>query len=167
MGRCHLDHRRGHVLGRVIIGAGLVLLLLASALPAADLSRLTLHEAIAALEDQGLTIFYSSDLVKPWMIVRETPTADDPGAILDEILAPYDLTTEPGPEGSRLVVRADTPPADIDGQTPTAEPDRDTPAPPATAPVLEEIVVNASLYRLRRDHVTSRRSPTRCCAGVR
>lgn len=134
-----------------------VLALLCSFAAADDLSRMSLQEAIASLEEQGLTVFYSSDLIKPWMIVREPPQAQEPAAILSEVLEPYGLAIEAGPGGSLLIVRAtpvDSPPQRRDERpTETAPPVSKPPA-----PTLQEIVVNASRYRLRRDGVSTVRS---------
>ena len=71
----------------------------------AGLKGRSLVDAIATLEQRGLVVYYSSDLVRPWMKVKEEPTATTPGAILDEILAPHELTTEPAPGGGVLIVR--------------------------------------------------------------
>lgn len=64
-----------------------------------------LEEAIAELERDGLTIFYSSDLIKPWSRVNVIPSASAPESALVEILAPLGLTTQAGPDGAYLVVR--------------------------------------------------------------
>jgi len=70
------------------------------------LSRgMLLEEAITELERNGLTVFYSSDLVKPWSRVNVEPSASEPHAALLEILAPLQLTVQPGPDGAFLVVR--------------------------------------------------------------
>lgn len=133
-----------------------MLSLLCSFAAADDLSRLSLQEAISALEERGLSVFYSSDLIKPWMIVREAPQAEEPAAILAELLAPYDLTTREGPDGSLLIVR--TAPRDEPVQAATETPVDtvdDRPGPSSLS--LEEIVVNASRYRLRGGHVSSTR----------
>ena len=71
----------------------------------AELNGLTVEKAVAALEDTGLVVFYSSDLIKPWMRVTETPSSTEPAQILTEIIAPLGLTTQPGPEGSVLIIR--------------------------------------------------------------
>ncbi len=72
-----------------------------------ELSRgMLLEEAIAVLERSGLTVFYSSDLVKPWSRVNVEPSASEPDGALLEILAPLELTAQPGPGGTYLVVRA-------------------------------------------------------------
>lgn len=70
-----------------------------------ELSGLSVEKAIAALEDTGLVVFYSSDLIKPWMRVDETLSATEPVQMLAEILTPLGLTTQPGPEGSLLIIR--------------------------------------------------------------
>jgi hypothetical protein len=73
---------------------------------APDVQRgMLLQEAIAAIEEQGLTVFYSSDLIKPWLRVAENPTSAEPHQLLAEILLPLGLATQPGPDGSVLVVR--------------------------------------------------------------
>ena len=64
-----------------------------------------LEEAIAELERDGLTVFYSSDLIKPWSRVNVVPSASAPENALREILAPLGLTTQTGPDGAYLVVR--------------------------------------------------------------
>lgn len=83
------------------------------ALPTAVLADsyrdLTLEQAIERLERNGLSILYSSDLIKPWMRVRQEPVATEPRSILAEILTPYDLKLEPGPNGLLLLVRAQPP----------------------------------------------------------
>jgi len=64
-----------------------------------------LSDAIDALRRSGLSIIYSTDLVRPEMRVVEEPSSPDPRTILDEILAPHELTTRSGPGDSILVVR--------------------------------------------------------------
>ena len=49
--------------------------------------RMSLTEAIEAVRDQGFEIVYSSQLVAPWMRVRETPADLDPLKALDQALA--------------------------------------------------------------------------------
>ena len=60
---------------------------------------------ITEIEAGGLEIYYSSDLVRQWMTVKSEPTASGGRALLEEILEPYDLTLEPGPQNSVLIVR--------------------------------------------------------------
>jgi len=60
---------------------------------------------ITEIEAQGLEVYYSSDLVRPWMTVKSEPAASGGRALLEEILEPYDLTLEPGPQHSVLIVR--------------------------------------------------------------
>jgi hypothetical protein len=96
--------------GRLRIAALLLsLFVLASGNPAAadtpGLKGRSLIEAIAVLEQQGLVVYYSSDLVRPWMKVKEEPKSTAPGAQLDEILQPHELATEPAPGGGVLIVR--------------------------------------------------------------
>jgi hypothetical protein len=114
----------------------------------APLAGLSIEEAIAVLERDGLRVFYSTDLVRPWMRVQSEPVAPDLAAALAEILAPLDLATSPGPNGSVLVVR----PAVLDDPTeqiPTNQ-GKNGPLPDARPNALEEVVVSASRYELRR-----------------
>ena len=85
------------------------------AVAASGYDSLTLEQAIDRLAEDGLQVFYSSDLVKPWMRVRQEPEAGSPTDILTEILAPYELTTEAGPGGTLVIVRRPPPPAPTTG----------------------------------------------------
>ncbi len=73
----------------------------------AELEGLTVEQALAELEAEGLALFYSSDLIRPWMRVSEPRTAADPERALMELLTPFGLTTRPGPGDSLLIVRAE------------------------------------------------------------
>jgi outer membrane receptor protein involved in Fe transport len=111
----------------------------ASAAAMTDLTGRRLTEVIASLEDRGIGVLYSSDLVRPWMRVRQEPDASEPRAILAEIVTPFGLAVRPGPNGSVLLVRA--------------PPERTAASSAARAPtlgvgVLEEVVVTTSRYRL-------------------
>ncbi len=64
-----------------------------------------LTEVLLALQEQGLTIVFTSQLVRPEMKVAAEPTAREPRRILDEILGPHGLAVEEGP-GAVLVVVA-------------------------------------------------------------
>ena len=70
---------------------------------------LSLVEAIERLEAAGLTILYSSDLVRPDMRIAAEPAGRWPREILDEILAPHDLNAQTGPAGTTLIVAAPVP----------------------------------------------------------
>jgi len=65
----------------------------------------TLEQALEQLRERGIAIFYSSDLVKPWMRVEREPTANEPRALLTEILAPHGITVADGPDGALVLVR--------------------------------------------------------------
>src|SRR5581483_7039201 len=87
-----------------------LLALLALPLRADDVVRhyrgLSLPDALAALQAQGLRIIYSSDLVRPDMRVQQEPTAVWLHDVLAQLLQPYSLAVRVGPGGSLLVVRA-------------------------------------------------------------
>ena len=72
----------------------------------------SLIEAITALERSGLEIYYSSDLIRPWMTVKSVPVADTPADRLAEMLRPYDLVVRAGPFGSLIVTRRAREPPD-------------------------------------------------------
>jgi outer membrane receptor protein involved in Fe transport len=124
----------------------------AAAVPPVEIS---LESAIEALGRDGLRIFYSTDLVRPWMRVQAVPEAADPEAALAEILAPFGLATRPGPNNAVLVVRA---PRRVDAAQDGHAPHRVAPARAEAPPVppLEEIVVLASQYELKRALAASR-----------
>lgn len=115
----------------------LLLLCLAGTAGAAEFRGLPLEEALEQLRTSGLELFYSSDLVKPWMRVEQEPRAIEPKARLAEILAPYGITYTDGPGGSLLLVRREqrAPRASQPGSV-----HRPAPAP------LDSVVVSASHY---------------------
>jgi outer membrane receptor protein involved in Fe transport len=108
----------------------------------------TLEAAIGRLEEAGLRVFYSSDVVRPDMRVLEQPTGNDARDWLRALLEPHGLTVEPGPRDSLLVVRAAT----AANREPTSPPAvRAAPSPePPQPPSIDEIVVAASRYELAR-----------------
>ena len=69
-----------------------------------SLQGLSLEDAIGALEAAGLTVFYSSELVKPTMRVTVQPEGTDLREMLRAILEPHGLTIAPGPRDSVLIV---------------------------------------------------------------
>jgi outer membrane receptor protein involved in Fe transport len=99
---------------------------------ASDFTGRSLEDAIEELEIQGLAILYSSDLVKPHMVVTATPSQVSPRGVLEEIVAPHGIRVTDGPGGMLLLTRA---------------PSR-KPAWPRTASALaaEEVIVAASRY---------------------
>ncbi len=112
---------------------------------------LALEEALERLEARGLTILYSSDLVRASMRVRDEPRATEPRAILEEILAPHGLAVADGPNGSLMLVRAAPPaPAATD---PGAETLRAMGA--LGWRDLEEVIVSASHYEFVREPTPS------------
>ena len=115
----------------------LLLACLAGVAEAAEYRGLSLEDAIERLRGGGLELFYSSDLVKPWMRVEREPRAIEPHALLAEILAPHGMTYTSGPGGSLLLVRAEqrAPRVALPGST-----HRPAPAP------LDSVVVSASHY---------------------
>ncbi|HYU25876.1 MAG TPA: TonB-dependent receptor, partial [Thermoanaerobaculia bacterium] len=101
-----------------------------------------LTDVIAQMQQRGLNVVYSSDLVKPEMRVAAEPRAASARAALDEMLAPFALITRRGPGGAILIVRAARrePP-------PPSKPAIDAAPTPMNLPVsLAHIVVTASDY---------------------
>lgn len=66
---------------------------------------LTLADALLELAARDLPVVFTSETVRPEMRVAEEPTARDPRLILDQLLAPHDLTVVEGARGSLIVVR--------------------------------------------------------------
>ncbi len=65
-----------------------------------------LDSALSALKSRGLRIAYSSALVTPAMTLRATPRATRVDALLEEILAPWQLRAVSAPNGDWLIVAA-------------------------------------------------------------
>jgi hypothetical protein len=65
-----------------------------------------LDEVLRDLQRRGLNVLFSSELVKPSMIVAADPKATTPRRILDEVIAPHGLAVRAGPRESFLIVRA-------------------------------------------------------------
>ncbi|MGB3563722.1 MAG: VWA domain-containing protein [Thermoanaerobaculia bacterium] len=72
-----------------------------------------LVEVLRDFQNRGLRILYSSDLVRPDMVITKTPTATTLHGILEQLLAPYGLKPEIGPLGSVLVVRKEARPIPV------------------------------------------------------
>lgn len=63
-----------------------------------------LAEVLLSLQQQGLTIVFTSELVRPDMKVVREPVHREPRRILEEVLAPHGLLVEEGPGGVLVVV---------------------------------------------------------------
>jgi Ca-activated chloride channel family protein len=64
-------------------------------------------------DDAGRMDLYSSDLVRPDMMITKTPTATTLHGILEQLLAPYGLKPAIGPLGSVLIVRKEIKPIPV------------------------------------------------------
>jgi len=86
--------------------------------PGETLAGRPLAEALRALEADGLTILFTSELVRADMKVLGEPAAREPRQILDEILTPHGLEAREGPGGVLVVARTGAPgaPASIEGR---------------------------------------------------
>ena len=117
-----------------------------AAAQAGEFEGLELAQALDRLEARGLSVLYSSDLVKPGMVVATEPVATEPRAMLAEIVRPFGLAPVDGPGGSVLLVR---PAGAVETGTPAAtDPAGVLRTPAAPQVVVDEIVVSASRYRL-------------------
>lgn len=63
--------------------------------------------ALERLQDLGLRIVFTSELVRPEMRVPTEPTSREPRQILDQILAPHGLLAREGPGGVLVVAGGD------------------------------------------------------------
>ncbi|MGH9798291.1 MAG: carboxypeptidase-like regulatory domain-containing protein, partial [Candidatus Polarisedimenticolia bacterium] len=70
------------------------------------LAGLPLTEALEVVRTLGLRLVYSSEIVRPWMRVEREPEPGEPGAVLDDLLAPHGLEAREGPGGLLVIVRA-------------------------------------------------------------
>lgn len=111
---------------------------LAAAAEAAAWRGLPVDLALQRMRADGVSLIYSSDVVKPWMRVDREPQASGPRERLAEILAPHGITVADGPGGTLMLLRAAprAPRFAAPGSSRT----------PAPAPI-EAVVVSASHYR--------------------
>jgi TonB dependent receptor len=103
-----------------------------------------LEDVLRDLQDRGMRLVFSSELVTPDMRVLAEPAATDRRAQLDEILAPHKLEAADGPGGVIQVVRRKQPPREpARGASTPANPARpqDRISPPRDALYLERITV--------------------------
>jgi len=89
----------------------LALVSMASADEIGRFAGMPVADALDVLRSHGLNIVWSSALVPPEMTVSSEPTATEPRAVLDQILAPHGLAVREVSGGRLVVVRAD----DTDG----------------------------------------------------
>ena len=82
-----------------------MLLVAAQAAPSSYAGK-PLGDVLRDLQQRGLNVVFSSELVKPDMKVAAEPKATAPRRILDEVLAPHGLAVRSGPRESFVVVRA-------------------------------------------------------------
>ncbi len=115
----------------------LLLACLAATAEAAGYRGMPVEAVLEKMRDGGLALFYSSDLVKPWMRVEREPSAIEPRAMLAEILAPYGIVVADGPEGTLMLVR------ELPRAPRYADPGKS--GSPAPAPI-DAVVVSASHY---------------------
>src|SRR5258706_5214062 len=102
-----------------------------------------LSEALQVLQGRGLKLIFSSDLVRPDMIVDRLPRAAFLRQTLDRLLAPFGLTAAEGPGGTLIVVMATGPSATEvdDGRSTSSAEGADSP--PARSPLRERVEVGA------------------------
>ncbi len=129
------------------LAAILAILAIATAAGAAEITdRMTLVEAIESVTGQGIVVTYSSQLVKPWMRVRVTPTEPDPLTALREVLAAYSLKLKEDRENRWLIVRGE-PDSRMATELP-GDTEQDIEPQPVTLPPLEEVKIVASRHSL-------------------
>lgn len=133
-------------------GIVIAMAVLTSGAPAAADSihrNMTITDAIEVVRGQGVTIAYSSRLVKEWMSVREQPHETDQIAALRDALSDYSLDLVPTDSGTWLIVAAEKTPLAIQ---------RDAAAKSApvvdvkTPPPLDEITIVASVHEMYSRH---------------
>jgi outer membrane cobalamin receptor len=97
---------------------------------ASGFAALSLEQALDELRTRGLSILYSSDLVKPDMRVTREPSGGSARAILEQLVEPHGIRIMEGPNGMLLLTRAMRPAANK----------------PPQPPEVTEVVVTASRY---------------------
>jgi outer membrane receptor protein involved in Fe transport len=120
-----------HVKGKASVAAILSLLGASAPALASGFAGRSLEQALDELQARGLSILYSSDLVKPDMQVVREPSGGAAREILEELVVPHGIRIREGPSGMLLLTRSTRPPGAIA---------------PAQAPEVTEVVVTASRY---------------------
>ena len=115
--------------------------------------RMSLVEAIEAAREQGLLLAYSSELVKPWMRVRATPSDSDLLTAMRSVLAEYRLDLQSGPGDQWLIVRSTKAAVAPSATAATATQIEKTAV--AEEPSLEEITIVSSSYMLFENATSS------------
>jgi outer membrane cobalamin receptor len=110
-----------------------ILSLLGAAAPAlaSGFADLSLEQALDELQARGLSILYSSDLVKPDMRVMREASGGTAREILEELVVPHGIRVMEGPSGTLLLTRSTLPTGTIA---------------PSQTPAVTEVVVTASRY---------------------
>jgi VWFA-related protein len=73
--------------------------------PAGRYAGRSLADVLHDLQSRGLSVVFSSELVRPEMRVATEPASTTPRKILDEVLEPHHLRAVAGPKDTWLVVR--------------------------------------------------------------
>ena len=137
-----------HLLPVFLISIGRVPLVAAA--PGDDLLGLSLEEALKEFEQQGLRLYYSSDLVRASMRIESAPVETDPVNAVAEILAPHQLMLRRGLNDTWLVVRSPSPPSEpptaVAASATVPSERRDA----WVSPPIEELIVAASRYEMSR-----------------
>jgi outer membrane receptor protein involved in Fe transport len=76
----------------------------AETLATESLAGKPLEQALRQLRSAGLNVIYTSNVVRPEMLVERSPTSETPHELLAEILAPHGLELLDGPNGALVVV---------------------------------------------------------------
>jgi len=139
-------------LGIALILAVAPTLVLADSSSAPPFAGRSLADALRVLEEQGLALVFSDQLVRPEMRVLAEPTARRPREILDQLLAPHGLAAEEAPGGVWVIVARKR--SDGVAAQPETPPGVEPPAPPQPS-FSDEIVVRSSRISLLDEHPDS------------
>ena len=147
MSRPNSEPGPGARFGRVVLLLCLFLSSVAAQLPGADpqLAGLPLSEALEQLSSQGLRVVFTTEVVRPEMVVGSEPEGDDARQRLDQVLSEHGLEVTAGAGGTLVVVRSAT---DLPSPPPT--PIAESPQPEALPMIEEEMVVRPSRVSLLR-----------------
>jgi hypothetical protein len=105
--------------------------------------ELRLADYLSGLQEQGIRVVFSSDLVTGDMLMDSAPGGTDPVAALPDLLRPFGLAVQEGPSDTLLIVAAAV-----------AQPAPGLPMPAVEVPI-PEIIVTSSLHRLEYSEPTS------------